>query len=125
VVPPLPSSQGFSFIAGCGGHAVLDEPDHGVGDLIGGAVADAEDLDGVAVDGEQIGGAAGRGVAGDRAVPDVPDLIAGNIPPPIRRQVKARAATLTEMLRSAWAPRPPSRRTPGVQPPLFPAVSCE
>lgn len=40
------------------------------------------------------------------------DLIAGKIPATTRRQVKARAAELTETLRSAWAPRPPTRRTP-------------
>lgn len=39
------------------------------------------------------------------------DLIAGKTTAPVRRQVKARAAALTETLRSAWAPRPPSRRT--------------
>jgi hypothetical protein len=38
-------------------------------------------------------------------------LIAGKIPAQIRRQVKARATALTETLRSAWAPRPSSRRT--------------
>ena len=32
------------------------------------------------------------------------DLVPGKAPAPIRRQVKARAATLTETLRSAWAP---------------------
>ncbi len=45
------------------------------------------------------------------------DVIAGKIPAPVRRQVKAGAAALTETLRSAWAPRPPSRRAPGAQPP--------
>jgi hypothetical protein len=52
------------------------------------------------------------------------DLIAGKVSAPVRRQVKARAAALTDTLRSGWAPRPPAPRTPGVQPPLFPAVSC-
>jgi Winged helix DNA-binding domain len=51
------------------------------------------------------------------------DLIAGKIPAPVRRQVKARAAALTETLRSAWAPRLPSRRTTGGQVPLLSAVS--
>jgi hypothetical protein len=51
------------------------------------------------------------------------DLIAGKIPAPVRRQVKARATALTETLRSAWAPRLPSRRTAGGQVPLLPAVS--
>ena len=32
------------------------------------------------------------------------DLVPGKAPAPIRRQVKARAAALTETLRSAWAP---------------------
>jgi Winged helix DNA-binding domain len=39
------------------------------------------------------------------------DLIPGKVTQVIRRQVKARAATLTETLRSAWAPGPASRRT--------------
>ena len=38
------------------------------------------------------------------------ELIPGRVPLPVRRQVKARAAALTETLRSAWEPRPPSRR---------------
>jgi hypothetical protein len=54
------------------------------------------------------------------------DLIAGKISAPIRRQVIARAMALTETLRSGWAPRPPSRRAPTGQAPLFPAISsCE
>jgi hypothetical protein len=39
------------------------------------------------------------------------DLVRGKIPAAVRRQVKARAAVLTETLRSAWTPRPPQRRT--------------
>jgi Winged helix DNA-binding domain len=38
------------------------------------------------------------------------DLILRKAPAPIRHQVKARAAALTQTLRSAWAPRPPSRQ---------------
>ena len=38
------------------------------------------------------------------------ELIPGRVPLPVRHQVKARAAALTETLRSAWEPRPPSRR---------------
>ncbi len=38
------------------------------------------------------------------------ELIPGRVPLPVRRQVKTRAAALTETLRSAWEPRPPSRR---------------
>ncbi len=49
------------------------------------------------------------------------DLIAGRFPASVRRQVNARAAALTETLRSAWAPRPSSRRTPGCQTLLFAA----
>jgi CRISPR-associated protein Cst1 len=41
------------------------------------------------------------------------DLIAGKTTPAIRRQVKARAAALTETLRSAWVPRLSSPRPPG------------
>jgi hypothetical protein len=48
------------------------------------------------------------------------DLIAGKDPAAVRRQVKARAAALTETLRSGWAPRLPSRRTAGGRAPLFP-----
>jgi Winged helix DNA-binding domain len=47
------------------------------------------------------------------------DLIAGKVPAPVRRQVKARAAALTETLRSGWAPRLPSRRALGGRAPLF------
>jgi len=49
------------------------------------------------------------------------DLIAGRLPPPFRRQAKARAAELTETLRGAWAPRPPSRQTPPTPPGTAPA----
>jgi hypothetical protein len=38
------------------------------------------------------------------------DLIPGKATAPVRRQVKARAAALTETLRSAWAPRQSPRR---------------
>jgi hypothetical protein len=48
------------------------------------------------------------------------DLIASKVSAPVRRQVKARAAALTETLRSGWAPRVPSRRIPGGPAPLFP-----
>ena len=41
------------------------------------------------------------------------DLIPGRTTPATRRQVKARAAALTETLRSAWAPRLPSPSTRG------------
>jgi hypothetical protein len=55
----------------------------------------------------------------DTASIDV-DLNAGKVPAPVRRQVQARAAALTETLRSGWEPRPLSRRTPGGGAPLFP-----
>lgn len=38
------------------------------------------------------------------------DLIPGKTTAPVRRLVRTRAVTLTDTLRSAWAPRPPSRR---------------
>jgi hypothetical protein len=55
----------------------------------------------------------------DTASIDV-DLIAGKVPATVRRQVQARAAALTETLRSGWEPRPPSRRAPGGRASLFP-----
>jgi hypothetical protein len=51
------------------------------------------------------------------------DLIAGTLPASVRRQVNARASALTETLRSAWAPRPSSRRTTDCRTPLLAATS--
>ena len=50
------------------------------------------------------------------------DLIPGRTTPAIRRQVKARAAALTETLRSAWAPRLPSPRPLQGRVPPCPAI---
>jgi hypothetical protein len=50
------------------------------------------------------------------------DLIPGKTTAPVRRQVKARAAALTETLRLAWAPRQPPRRVIGDHVPLLPDV---
>jgi hypothetical protein len=46
------------------------------------------------------------------------DLVPGRTTAAIRTQVRAGAAVLTEKLRSAWAPRLPSARSPSQIPPL-------
>lgn len=51
------------------------------------------------------------------------DLAPGKLSPPIRRQVSIRASALTETLRAAWAPGPPSPHA--CQAPTLPAVPCE